>query len=151
MSPVNICNTSMLKCPDTSSLSVLKYMNTGHQFRYVLRTVRHWCRSVMGQTVSGPKCMYTDRLTTIDMGRKVGSCCAPFLGEADILIYSNVAWAEACLQTKWHPDLSNSWPQYTNVTRQAHRQTKTPFTRCNLLSNRLSNRFDNRLYRVNGV
>ena len=28
---------------------------------------------------------------------------------------------------------------------------EAPFTRYNLLSNRLSNRFDNRLYRVNGV
>jgi len=32
------------------------------------------------------------------------------------------------------------WPQYTNDTRQTHRQAKTPFTRCNLLWNRLSNR-----------
>jgi len=29
--------------------------------------------------------------------------------------------------------------------------TEAPFTRNNLLWNRLSNRFDNRLYRVNGV
>jgi len=34
---------------------------------------------------------------------------------------------------------------------QGYAELKTPFTQYNLLSNRLSNRFNNRLYRVNGV
>jgi len=50
-----------------------------------------------------------DHLATIDMGRKVqgGGCCAPFSGGSWVLIYHNMAWAEAYLHTKRHLDPSN--------------------------------------------
>ena len=47
-----------------------------------------------------------DRLATIDMGRKEGGCCAPFLGSS-VPIKHNVAWAEAYLRTKWYLDASS--------------------------------------------
>ena len=36
---------------------------------------------------------------TIDMGRKLGGCCAPFGGGNWVPIYHSVAWAEAYLCT----------------------------------------------------
>ena len=47
-----------------------------------------------------------DRLATIDMAEKCVGCCAPsFWGRSWVLIYHNVAWAEAYLRsTKWHLD-----------------------------------------------
>ena len=40
-------------------------------------------------------------------GSKVGGCCVPFRGGAGSPS-NNVAWAEAYLRTKWHPDSSNN-------------------------------------------
>jgi len=40
---------------------------------------------------------------------------------------------------------------HCDESRQCHLYSIAPFTRYNLLSNRLYNRFDNRLYRVNGI
>ena len=48
-----------------------------------------------------------DRLETVDMGRKVGGCCAPFRSEGARSPSNNVAWAETYLRTKWHLDPSS--------------------------------------------
>ena len=47
-----------------------------------------------------------DRLATIDMGRKVGNCCAPFRGGVGLHL-TECRWAEAYLRTKWYLDPSN--------------------------------------------
>ena len=60
------------------------------------------------------------------MGQKLQGAAVPFFwggGELDVPIYHNVAWAEAYLELPSgiliHPVV---WPQYTNVTKQTHRQ-----------------------------
>ena len=53
-----------------------------------------------------------DRLATIDIGRKLGEGCAPFLGSW-VAGSHNVALGEAYLRTMWiliHPAV---WPQQT--------------------------------------
>jgi len=47
-----------------------------------------------------------DGLATVDMGPRVGGCCAPFREGAGFPS-NNVACAEAYLRTKWHIDPSN--------------------------------------------
>jgi len=50
----------------------------------------------------------SSRLAAIDMGRKLGGCCAPFIpGElvSDLTLWPS--WAEAYLHTKWHLDPPN--------------------------------------------
>jgi len=58
-----------------------------------------------------------DRSATIDVGRRVGGCCAPFYGESWVPTKHNAAWDEAYTSvpsdTLIHPTL---WPQCTNVT-----------------------------------
>jgi len=64
-----------------------------------------------------------DYLATIDMGRKVGGCCAPFRGGAGSP--SNTMWpgprpTSVPSGILIHPTV---WPQYTNVTDRTDRQT----------------------------
>jgi len=68
----------------------------------------------------------SSRLAITDMGQKLQGAAVPFFwggGELDVPIYHNVAWAEAYLELPSgiliHPVV---WPQYTNVTKQTHRQ-----------------------------
>jgi len=44
-----------------------------------------------------------DRLTTKDMGRKVGAVVPLSVGSC-LLYHVHVAWAEAYLRTRWHLD-----------------------------------------------
>jgi len=53
----------------------------------------------------------------IDMGRKVGGCCAPFHCGSWVAISHNVAWAEAYLRTKCHLDPSSRFAT-TNMCRK---------------------------------
>jgi len=46
-----------------------------------------------------------DRLTTIDICRKLGA--VPLLGVSWVRMQYNVAWAKAYLRTKWHLDPSS--------------------------------------------
>ena len=64
---------------------------------------------------SSPVAEMGDRLTTMDMGRKVGAAVPLSVGSW-VPIKHNVAWAEAYLVLNGiliHPTV---WPQYTNVT-----------------------------------
>ena len=94
-----------------------------------------------------------DRFATIDMGRKVWDCSAPFRGGS--WVPSNMSPGPRLTSVPSgilsHPTV---WPQYTNVTdRQTGQRSrsirrtvtcKAPFTRYNLLLNPLSNRLSNR-------
>jgi len=60
-------------------------------------------------------------LATIEMGQKVGGCCAPFRWGSWVPIKHNVAWAEAYLPTKWHLDPSNRLA----TIHQSHGQDRT--------------------------
>jgi len=68
-----------------------------------------------------------DRLATIDMARKVGGLLCPFSWRGSwVPIQQNVAWADAYLRIKWHPDLSNRLAtirQRYRQERQTDRQT----------------------------
>jgi len=48
--------------------------------------------------VSSATVEFCDRFTTTDMGRKVGGCCAIFLGRGKRTHLSNAAWAEFYLR-----------------------------------------------------
>ena len=63
-----------------------------------------------------------DRLVTIDVGRKVGGCCAPFHGGAGSP--SNTVWPGPRPASIPSGILINLtvWPQYTNVTDRTDRQ-----------------------------
>jgi len=53
-----------------------------------------------------------------------GAGCAPFWGREWVPIYNNVAWAEAYLHTKWHPNLSNRLTTVHQRYRQTDRQDR---------------------------
>ena len=66
-----------------------------------------------------------DRLTTVDMGRKVGGLLCPFPWRLGPFLH-NVVWAEAYLRTKWHFDPSNRLATIHQRFRQTNRTDNGP-------------------------
>jgi len=66
-----------------------------------------------------------DRLATY-MGRKVWGCCDPFRdGAAGSPSNTMSSGPRLYLRTKWHLDLSNRWPQHSNVTDRTKQRGQT--------------------------
>ena len=67
-----------------------------------------------------------DRLTTIDMGRKLGRGCAPLERRSWVSILHNVAGDEAYLFAKFHLDPLNSLATIHQRYRQTDRTENGP-------------------------